>query len=57
MPIIPALLAVFWWIAIWGLFDIYTEDKSKNQKIKIYLIMLGMLIAILCFFPNLINRF
>jgi hypothetical protein len=57
MPIIPAILAVFWWIAIWGLFDIYTENKTKNQKIKIYLVLLGIIFVIVCFFPWLLYRF
>jgi hypothetical protein len=57
MYIIPAVLAVFWWIAIWGLFDIYTENLPKNKKIKTYLIILGIIIVLVCFFPKLINRF
>jgi hypothetical protein len=55
MYIIPAILAVFWWIAIWGLFDIYTENKTKHEKIKLYLLMIGFIIIILCFFPKVIN--
>ena len=57
MPIIPAILAIAWWIAIWGLFDIYTEDKTKDEKIKIYLVMLGVVFSIVLFFPHLLHRF
>lgn len=57
MNIVPVVLGVFWWIAIWGLFDIYTENKTTDEKIKIYLVLLGILIVILCFFPKWINHF
>uniref|UniRef100_A0A6C0DTZ4 Uncharacterized protein n=1 Tax=viral metagenome TaxID=1070528 RepID=A0A6C0DTZ4_9ZZZZ len=56
MRIVSALLVITWWIAIWGLFDIYTEDKPKDEKIKIYLVMLGLVLCIILFFPHLINR-
>lgn len=57
MNIVPVVLGVFWWIAIWGLFDIYTENKTTDEKIKIYLVLLGILIVLLCFFPKWINHF
>jgi hypothetical protein len=57
MPIIPAILAVFWWIAIWGLFEIFTEHKTRDEKMKIYLVILGILIVLVCFFPTLVHRF
>jgi predicted membrane channel-forming protein YqfA (hemolysin III family) len=56
MLIVSAIVAIIWWIAIWGLFDIYTEDKPKDEKIKIYLVMLGLVLCIILFFPHLINR-
>ena len=56
MQFIWAILIIFWWIAIWGLFDMYTENKTKNEKIKIYLIILGIIISIICFNPQLIKR-
>jgi len=56
MKLIIALLIVFWWIAVWNLFDIYTEDKTKNEKICIYATMLGIIIAVLYFFPTFINH-
>jgi hypothetical protein len=57
MPIFPAILAVFWWIALWGLFDAYTEHFTKEEKIKTYLLILGIIIVIVCFFPKLMYRF
>ena len=56
MKLIIALLIVFWWIAVWNLFDIYTEDKTKNEKICIYVTMLGIIIAVLYFFPPFIHH-
>jgi hypothetical protein len=57
MPFLAAILVVFWWIAIWGLFEAYTENKSRDEKIKLYLIILGIIIVFVCFFPKLIHRF
>lgn len=57
MLLIPAIIVVLWWIAIWGLFDLYTENKTRDEKIKIYLILLGLITIIICFFPQLIRRF
>jgi len=57
MQLISAILIIFWWIAVWGLFDIYTENKTKDEKIKIYFIILGIVTAFICFYPQLINRF
>ena len=56
MKLIIALLIVFWWIALWNLFDIYTEDKTKNEKICIYVTILGIIITVLYFFPKLLNH-
>lgn len=56
MKFIIALLIVFWWIALWNIFDIYTEDKTKNEKLCIYFIMLGIVIAVLCLFPEFVNH-
>ena len=55
MLLISALVIIFWWIAIWGIFDIYTENKTKDEKIKIYMIIIGIIFIIICFFPKLIH--
>jgi hypothetical protein len=57
MQLISALVVIFWWIAIWGLFDTYTENKSQEEKIQIYLIMLGLITVIICFFPHILKKF
>jgi hypothetical protein len=56
MLFLPAITVIFWWIAIWGLFEVYTEDKTKDEKIKLYLIILGIIIVLICFFPKLLHR-
>ena len=56
MLLIPALVIIFWWIAIWGIFDIYTENKTKDEKFKIYMVIIGIIIVIICFFPKLIHN-
>jgi len=55
MKLIIALLIIFWWVAVWGLFDIYTENKTKNEKLCIYVVIIVTIIAILLFFPEFVN--
>ena len=56
MKLIIALLIIFWWVAVWGLFDIYTENKTKNEKICIYVVIILTILAILLFFPEFVNH-
>jgi hypothetical protein len=56
MTLIFAILATLWWISIWGLFEIITKEYSDEQKVKVYLIILGIVFVILCFFPKVINH-
>lgn len=56
MTIIFATLAILWWIAIWGLFDIMTQHYTDDEKVKLYLIMLGFVVIIVCFFPKFIDH-
>jgi len=55
MKLIIALLIIFWWVAVWGLFDIYTENKTKNEKLCIYVVIIVTIIVILFFFPEFVN--
>jgi hypothetical protein len=56
MQIAFALIAVFWWIAIWNLMDIMVEDWSREQQIKLYVAMLvGVAVAVF-FFPDMLIR-
>jgi len=56
MRLIAVILVIFWWIAIWGLFDIYTDKKTENEKIKIYITMILIIIIIILLYPKLIDH-
>ena len=56
MQIVFATVAMFWWIAIWGLSGIFTEEWTNEQKIKLYISMIiGVLITI-WIFPSIVNK-
>jgi hypothetical protein len=57
MQIIFAVVAIFWWIAIWGLKDILVEDWSREQKIYLYVSILGIVSIIVYNFPKIVKRF
>lgn len=57
MKVATTLVVIFFWIAIWGLFDTYTENTSKEDKVRMYLVILGIIIVIVCFFPQVLNKF
>jgi uncharacterized membrane protein len=57
MKVATTLVVIFFWIAIWGLFDTYTENKSKEDRIQMYLLILGIIVVIVCFFPQVLNKF
>lgn len=54
MKVISIIIVVFLWMAVWGIFDIFTEDKTNDEKIKIYIVILGIIICIICFFPDIL---
>jgi len=55
MRLIAVLLVLFGWIAVWGLFDIYTDKKTENEKIKIYISMISIIIISILICPKLID--
>lgn len=57
MQIAFALIAVFWWIAIWNLSDMAVENWTREQKIYLYVGMLAAIAVIVWFFPNIVRRF
>ena len=57
MQIIFAIIAVFWWIAIWGLKDILVENWSKEQKMYLYLSFLFLVTIVVFIYPDIIKRF
>ena len=56
MQIAFAIIAVFWWIAIWGLSDIATEDWNRTSKIYLYIGILILISIIVMIYPNIIKR-
>jgi len=56
MQILFALIAIFWWIAIWGIHDILVENWSKEQKIYLYISIIGLVGIIVLLFPDIVKR-
>jgi len=57
MQIAFALIAVFWWIALWGLSDLLTENWTREAKAKLYVSMLVVIGIIVWFYPHIVLRF
>jgi len=57
MQIAFAIIAVFWWIALWGLSDIMVEDWTRESKIKLYTATLVCIGIIVWLFPDIVKRF
>jgi hypothetical protein len=55
MRIAFALIAIFWWIAIWGLVDITTEDWTRTEKAQLYVGILLTIALIYIFFPSVLQ--
>ncbi len=56
MQIAFAIIAVFWWIAIWNLSDMAVEDWTREQKIRLYVAMLVAVAIIVWLFPEIVMR-
>ena len=56
MKIVFAILAIFWWIAIWGLSDLLTESWTREQKFRLYVGILIVIAMIVYVFPDLMDR-
>lgn len=57
MKILFALIAVFWWIALWGLSDLLTEKWDRDQKFRLYVGILVAIALIVYMFPEILERF
>lgn len=57
MQILFALIAIFWWIAIWGLKDILVEHWTRTEKFYLYISILSFVGIIVYVFPDIIKRF
>jgi fucose 4-O-acetylase-like acetyltransferase len=57
MKLLFAIIAVFWWVALWGLTDIYMQDMTQNEKIRAYIGMLVLIALIVFLKPDIVDRF
>lgn len=51
-----AIIAVFWWIAIWGLSDLLTDGWERESLFKLYITILILIVCIVWTFPEIIHR-
>jgi hypothetical protein len=56
MQIAFATVAIFWWIAIWGLSDIFTEEWTRERKVQLYVSMIIGVLIIIWMFPNIVHK-
>jgi hypothetical protein len=56
MRIAFALVAIFWWIAIWGLVDIATEEWTRTEKTQFYVTILLVITVLYLFFPSILQK-
>ena len=57
MQILFAIVALFWWIAVWGLKDLLIEHWTKQEKMYFYLVILALIGLIVWRFPHIVGRF
>ena len=57
MKLLFALIAVFWWIALWGLSDLMTESWTREQKFRLYVGTLVVIALIVYMLPDILERF
>jgi succinate dehydrogenase hydrophobic anchor subunit len=54
-----SILAVAWWVSIWGLLEEYVDwakDRFKVDKHTIYLSMLIFVVLVVFIFPELLDK-
>ena len=56
MQIAFALIAVFWWVAIWGLIELMVEGWTRKQRFMLYVAMLALILVTVLIFPDFANR-
>jgi hypothetical protein len=56
MQIAFALVAIFWWIAVWGLIDLGTEDWTRTEKAQLYVGTLLVITLIYMLFPRVLQK-
>jgi hypothetical protein len=50
------VIAVAWWIGMWGLSDLLTEDYTREQKFTYYISLLAVVSLMFVVFPKSIDR-
>jgi hypothetical protein len=50
-----AIVLIAWWIAVWGLFETYTEHMSHEARLRMYWAMLVAVVTLSLLFPK-VNR-
>jgi hypothetical protein len=50
-----ALVLVAWWIALWGLFETYTEHLDRQTRLRLYWSIL-VIVTVLCLLFPKVNR-
>jgi hypothetical protein len=53
MKLLTALLVIVWWICIWGLSDLLTENWSREEKFVGYSVGAVLVAATTFLFPGL----
>ena len=56
MKLVTALLVVIWWICLWGLSDLLTENWSREEKFVGYSGGAVLVVATTVLFPGLWDR-
>jgi hypothetical protein len=57
MQIAFAALAIFWWIAVWGLSDLLTENWSESARFWYYICLLALVAFVVVLKPDIVQRF
>jgi hypothetical protein len=50
-----AIIALLWWVAMWGLIELSIEDLTKKQRFIVFISFLGIVIILLQIFPHALN--
>jgi len=56
MKVAFALIAIFWWIAVWGLSDLLTENWSRSEKFYLYIAILIGVALVVQLVPSIMDR-
>ncbi len=56
MQLLFACIAVAWWIAIWGLVELYIESWTREEKKRFYIALLVAVVLIIILYPKAMQR-